>query len=137
MLVISCTDTAAALLFAPVVSHDFVTGEALKANITTLGPLVLPFSEQLLFAANMVARRLLGRKRVKPYVPDFTTAFDHICIHTGGRGVIDEIEKHLRLNAKIIEPSRAALFRWVICAVRRQGLRGGQVVMTRYGGADD
>jgi hypothetical protein len=24
-----------------------------------------------------------------------------------------EIEKHLRLNAKIIEPSRAALFRWV------------------------
>jgi hypothetical protein len=88
-------------------------GEALKANITTLGPLVLPFSEQLLFAANMVARRLLGRKRVKPYVPDFTTAFDHICIHTGGRGVIDEIEKHLRLNNKIIEPSRAALFRCV------------------------
>ncbi|WIA44626.1 hypothetical protein OEZ86_007343 [Tetradesmus obliquus] len=89
-----------------------VAGEALKANITTLGPLVLPFSEQLLFAANMVARRLLGRKRMKPYVPDFTTSFDHICIHTGGRGVIDEIEKHLRLNAKIIEPSRAALFRY-------------------------
>jgi 3-ketoacyl-CoA synthase len=99
------------------------TGEALKANITTLGPLVLPFSEQLLFAANMVARRLLGRKRVKPYVPDFTTAFDHICIHTGGRGVIDEIEKHLRLNAKIIEPSRAALFRWAGCCIE-QGVVG-------------
>jgi hypothetical protein len=41
------------------------TGEALKANITTLGPLVLPFSEQLLFALNMVARKLLGRKKVR------------------------------------------------------------------------
>ena len=59
------------------------TGEALKANITTLGPLVLPLSEQLLFAANMVARRILGRRRFKPYVPDFNTAFQHVCIHTG------------------------------------------------------
>jgi 3-ketoacyl-CoA synthase len=48
---------------------------------------------------------------VRPYVLDFTTAFDHICIHTGGRGVIDEIEKHLALNSHLIEPSRAALFR--------------------------
>lgn len=74
--------------------------------------MVLPFSEQLLFAANMIARKLVGKRRVKPYVPDFSVAFDHICIHTGGRGVIDEIEKHLRLNPKVIEPSRAALFRW-------------------------
>eukprot|EP00878_Enallax_costatus_P002014 GHUV01002178.1.p1 GENE.GHUV01002178.1~~GHUV01002178.1.p1 ORF type:complete len:506 (+),score=137.11 GHUV01002178.1:244-1761(+) len=89
-----------------------VAGEALKANITTLGPMVLPISEQLLFAANMVARKVLGKRRIKPYVPDFSVAFDHICIHTGGRGVIDEIEKHLRLNPKVIEPSRAALFRY-------------------------
>eukprot|EP00879_Flechtneria_rotunda_P007751 GHRR01008124.1.p1 GENE.GHRR01008124.1~~GHRR01008124.1.p1 ORF type:complete len:187 (+),score=52.24 GHRR01008124.1:1583-2143(+) len=89
-----------------------IAGEALKANITTLGPLVLPISEQLLFAVNMLARRLLGRKRIKPYVPDFSVAFQHICIHTGGRGVIDEIEKHLQLNSKLIEPSRAALFRY-------------------------
>jgi hypothetical protein len=40
-------------------------GEALKANITTLGPLVLPLSEQVLFAANMVARKLFGRKAVR------------------------------------------------------------------------
>jgi hypothetical protein len=33
-------------------------GESLKANITTLGPLVLPVSEQLLFAANFVARKV-------------------------------------------------------------------------------
>ena len=40
-------------------------GEALKANITTLGPLVLPLSEQVLFAVNMLARKLLGKKKVR------------------------------------------------------------------------
>jgi 3-ketoacyl-CoA synthase len=44
---------------------------------------VLPVSEQLLFAVNMVARKLLGKKSVKAYIPDFKLAFEHICIHTG------------------------------------------------------
>jgi 3-ketoacyl-CoA synthase len=57
---------------------------ALKKNITTLGPLVLPLSEQALFAANMLARKVYGSKRVRPYVPRFSKAFEHICIHTGG-----------------------------------------------------
>jgi hypothetical protein len=35
-----------------------VAGEALKANITTLGPLVLPISEQLLFFFNLVLRKV-------------------------------------------------------------------------------
>jgi len=35
-----------------------VAGEALKANITRLGPLVLPVSEQLLFFFNLVARKV-------------------------------------------------------------------------------
>ena len=61
-------------------------GQALKKNITTLGPLVLPLSEQLAFAANMLARKLYGSKRVKQYVPNFKKAFDHICIHTGEAG---------------------------------------------------
>jgi 3-ketoacyl-CoA synthase len=90
----------------------FVAGEALKANITTLGPLVLPLSEQLLFALNMVARKLLGRKKVRPYIPDFKLAFEHVCIHTGGRGVIDEIEKQLALTTDYVEPSRATLYRY-------------------------
>ena len=44
---------------------------------------MLPVSEQLLFGANMLARKLLGKKRVAPYMPDFKLAFDHVCIHTG------------------------------------------------------
>lgn len=35
-----------------------VAGHALKANITTLGPLVLPISEQLLFFVSLVARKV-------------------------------------------------------------------------------
>ena len=35
-----------------------IAGHALKANITTLAPLVLPVSEQLLFFMNLVARKV-------------------------------------------------------------------------------
>lgn len=35
-----------------------IAGHALKANITTLGPLVLPISEQLIFFSNLVARKV-------------------------------------------------------------------------------
>lgn len=59
-------------------------GEALKKNLTSLGPRVLPLSEKLIFAANLMARNVFGMKKsVAPYVPDFTQAFEHICIHTG------------------------------------------------------
>jgi hypothetical protein len=47
------------------------TGKALKANITTLGPLVLPISEQMLFAAYLLGPKLLGKKKLRPYIPDF------------------------------------------------------------------
>lgn len=79
--VLCCAMPCYALTFCCCCCH--CAGEALKANITTLGPLVLPVSEQLLFAVNMVARKLLGKKAVKAYIPDFKLAFEHICIHTG------------------------------------------------------
>ena len=60
-----------------------VAASVLRLNMMRLGPLVLPISEQLLFGANMVARMLLGPKKVKAYVPDFGLAFHHICLHTG------------------------------------------------------
>ncbi|KAL6315000.1 hypothetical protein AAG906_030831 [Vitis piasezkii] len=55
-----------------------IAGEALKSNITTIGPL----------------------------------AFEHFCIHAGGRGVIDELQKKLQLSAKDVEASRMTLHRF-------------------------
>lgn len=88
-----------------------VAGEALKTNITTLGPLVLPMSEQLLFFATLVGKKLLKMK-LKPYIPDFKLAFDHFCIHAGGRAVLDELEKNLQLSEWHMEPSRMTLYRF-------------------------
>lgn len=88
-----------------------VAGEALKTNITTLGPLVLPMSEQLLFFTTLVARRIFKMK-IKPYIPDFKLAFEHFCIHAGGRAVLDELEKNLELSEWHMEPSRMTLYRF-------------------------
>lgn len=88
-----------------------VAGEALKTNITTLGPLVLPMSEQLLFFASLIARNVLKR-RIKPYIPDFKMAFEHFCIHAGGRAVLDELQKNLDLTEALMEPSRMTLYRF-------------------------
>jgi 3-ketoacyl-CoA synthase len=89
-----------------------VAGEALKTNITTLGPLALPMSEQILFLASLVARREFGVRGLRPYIPDFKMAFEHFCIHAGGRAVLDTIEKNLELSPWHMEPSRMTLYRW-------------------------
>jgi len=188
-----------------------IAGDALKRNITNLGPLVLPPSEQLRFFCNLLARKLLrgqlpvgpltpilktitrsfvqlpgvaaivGFKRtppsppsdasaattpaattdqagggeasaaakdkgggaegeggnadkkeasappspgkherdravlakeLPPYVPNFCKAFEWICVHTGGRAVIDAIENNLSLPSHMLEPSRLSLYRY-------------------------
>ncbi|EEF32418.1 3-ketoacyl-CoA synthase 1 [Ricinus communis] len=88
-----------------------VAGDALKTNITTLGPLVLPLSEQFMFFVTLVRRKLLKAK-IKPYIPDFKLAFEHFCIHAGGRAVLDELQKNLQLSDWHMEPSRMTLHRF-------------------------
>ncbi|GMH01894.1 hypothetical protein Nepgr_003733 [Nepenthes gracilis] len=88
-----------------------VAGEALKTNITSLGPLVLPPSEQLLFALTFIGRKFINHKW-KAYVPDFKEAFEHFCIHAGGRAVIDELQKSLNLSDEHVESSRMTLHRF-------------------------
>ena len=48
----------------------------------------------------------------KPYLPNFQKAFEHLCLHTGGRGVVDEIEQQLRLTPEFMQPSRLTLHRF-------------------------
>ncbi|CAN6293911.1 unnamed protein product [Urochloa humidicola] len=90
-----------------------VAGDALKANITTLGPLVLPLSEQLKFLWSLVRRRVLRRRsRSRPYIPDFRRAFEHFCVHAGGRAVLEEVQRSLGLGDADMEPSRCTLHRF-------------------------
>uniref|UniRef100_A0ACD5WD08 Uncharacterized protein n=1 Tax=Avena sativa TaxID=4498 RepID=A0ACD5WD08_AVESA len=98
-------------------SKDLATtaGYALKNNIAAFGPLVLPAWEQLLVAASMLRRKLLlmsGHGKARLYRPDFRTAFEHICIHAGGRGVIDEVQQGLGLSDDDVEASRMTLHRF-------------------------
>jgi 3-ketoacyl-CoA synthase len=107
-----------------------VAGKCMEKNFSTLGPSILPYSEQI-WVVGTIALRLIcnalvallrswkmeevARKfipHVKPYVPDFTRGIDHFCIHAGGRAVIDGIEHNLRLETFHTEPSRMTLFNY-------------------------
>ncbi|KAJ0669041.1 putative very-long-chain 3-oxoacyl-CoA synthase [Helianthus annuus] len=88
-----------------------VAGDALKTNITTLGPLVLPFSEQFLFFITLVKKKML-RMKVKPYIPNFKFAFEHFCVHAGGKAVLNELQKSLNLTDQDMEASRMTLHRF-------------------------
>ncbi|XP_062204861.1 3-ketoacyl-CoA synthase 1-like [Phragmites australis] len=89
-----------------------VAGDALKTNITTMGPLVLPLSEQLKFLKSLVVRRVLRARGTRPYIPDFRRAFEHFCVHAGGRAVLGEVQRSLGLGDADMEPSKCTLHRF-------------------------
>lgn len=99
-----------------------IGGDALKTNITTLGPLVLPFSEQLLFFATLIRRHLFGNNKSsngtsqysskKPYIPNYKLAFEHFCVHAASKPILDELQRNLELSDNNMEASRMSLHRF-------------------------
>lgn len=91
-----------------------VAGRALTTNIVELGPLVLPYSEMIQYACALLYRRFANPSRLKDkvLVPNFKKAFEHFCIHAGGRAVIDAVEENLRLHKYDGEASRMTLYRF-------------------------
>ncbi|XP_037469516.1 3-ketoacyl-CoA synthase 5-like [Triticum dicoccoides] len=88
-----------------------VAGKALGANITTVGRLILPLSVKIAFLLSFILSKVLSGT-TKPYVPDFCKAFEHMCIHAGGRAVIDAVQCSLSLLDEHVEPSRMTLHKF-------------------------
>ncbi|KAK3006415.1 hypothetical protein RJ639_016681 [Escallonia herrerae] len=95
------------------VSQDVIEvgGHALKANITTLGPLVLPVSEQFHFFKSLLFNKNKNSKS-KPYIPNYKLAFEHFCILATSKKVLNEIQKNLELTQECMEASRKTLERF-------------------------
>lgn len=72
--------------------------------MTKMAPSVLPYSEQFYYGLNMIAKYFLG-KRVQKYTPDFRTAFDHFCLHAGGRAVVEGLSRTLSLSEEKRSPT--------------------------------
>ncbi|GKV21172.1 hypothetical protein SLEP1_g31177 [Rubroshorea leprosula] len=90
-----------------------VAANALKTNLSELGPLVLPYSEQLQFGWSVLRQKFWAtRGQKQTYVPKFKKAFEHFCIHAGGRAVIDAVEDNLKLEKEDGEASRMTLYRF-------------------------
>jgi len=90
-----------------------VAGAALRRHITALGPRVLPVAEMLRYAWRVARARAAGnRKAAAAEVPDFQRAFEHMCIHSGGKAVIDSVARLMGFGPAVVEPARATLHRF-------------------------
>lgn len=92
------------------ISKDIVqvAGDAIKTNIRFLGPLVLPYTQLVRYGWSVMRSRFWG----DIYVPNFHMAFEHFCIHAGGKAVIDAVGYMFRLSNEDLEASKMTLYRF-------------------------
>ncbi|MCO5571700.1 hypothetical protein L7F22_025447 [Adiantum nelumboides] len=92
-------------------------GLALEHNLRTLGPKVLPIWEIILYVSSMVRMKVQRPgdgegEKVKPYIPEFKRAFNHMCVHAGGKAVVRAVEKNLGITREMTEASYMTLYRF-------------------------
>ncbi|GMH17047.1 hypothetical protein Nepgr_018888 [Nepenthes gracilis] len=88
-----------------------VAGESLRQHVRILAPKVLPLAELIKFG-RWVVLSAFSRGELKRVDPDFRTAFEHTCIHTGGKAVIERVGRVMGLDKEMTEPARMSLHRF-------------------------
>ncbi|KAJ4719454.1 3-ketoacyl-CoA synthase [Melia azedarach] len=90
-----------------------VAGEALKTNMATLATMVLPYSELIRYGISVAWKKIWPPASKRgAHIPDFRKAFEHFCIHAGGKAVIDAIKENLRLKDRDVEASKMTLYKF-------------------------
>ncbi|TXG65152.1 hypothetical protein EZV62_006427 [Acer yangbiense] len=90
-----------------------VAGEAMKTNMSTLAAFVLPYSEIIKYGLSVTWKKFWPPARKRgTYIPDFRKAFNHFCVHAGGKAVIDAIKESLKLKDRDVEASKMTLYRF-------------------------
>ncbi|XP_072953323.1 3-ketoacyl-CoA synthase 11-like [Typha angustifolia] len=87
-----------------------VAGEGLRTHIRSLAPKVLTWGQLAQHAWHEAAG--WAKREGKPHVPDFTQTFEHVCVHTGGKAVIEAVSRILRFDESVTEPARMTLHRF-------------------------
>ncbi|KAJ9547746.1 hypothetical protein OSB04_020289 [Centaurea solstitialis] len=96
------------------INKDLIAAAAatIKPNLAAVGRLILPVAEKFRYLKNRVGRKLLPTLKIRPHVPDFSTAVEHFLPHVGGKPVLDELQKTLRFSDTDMEASRMTLYRF-------------------------
>ncbi|KAH7521367.1 hypothetical protein FEM48_Zijuj07G0025600 [Ziziphus jujuba var. spinosa] len=84
---------------------------ALEINFTRIARLVLPVSEQILYVTNFIIR-YLHVAEIKPYVPNFKKAVEHVLPQVGTRPILEELQRRLGFNRRDLEACRMTLYRF-------------------------
>ncbi|KAK9055744.1 hypothetical protein SSX86_026829 [Deinandra increscens subsp. villosa] len=84
----------------------------IRPNLITLGHLILPIREKLSYQITYIIRKLLPSMKFRQYVPNYGNAVDHFLPHVGGKAVLDDLQKTLRVSDEVMEASRMTLYRY-------------------------
>lgn len=121
--------------------------KALVDNLKTIAPLILPVRELLRFAIVSLVRKMnwgSTKGGARPVI-NFKTGVDHICLHTGGKAVIDGVGTNLNLSEYDLEPARMTLHRfgntsasslWYVLGymeAKKRLKKGDKVLMISFG----
>lgn len=83
-----------------------IAGKAIQINLKTLALYALPLWEKI--KVLMSVKRVNGKRKIT-YTPHIKRAVDHLCLHAGGRGVLDVLQQSLQLTDEDMKPSRDVL----------------------------